>query len=95
MTHCHSLNSLSFTELYGWCLLNVTVTSSWTRYYKTDINILCQAPPSICLPSCLSDVKDVTKSPRPSPFILAYCKQSKTGGGNGLGTRLLCTSHVS
>ena len=27
-------------------------------------------------------------SPRPSPSVCAYCKRSKTGAGNGLGTRL-------
>ena len=30
----------------------------------------------------------VTKSLRPSTAIVAYCKQSNTGGGNGLGVRL-------
>lgn len=30
----------------------------------------------------------VTKSPRPSPSILSYCKRSSTGEGNSLGTRL-------
>jgi len=30
----------------------------------------------------------VMKFPRPSPSIFAYCKQSKTGGVEGLGTRL-------
>jgi len=28
------------------------------------------------------------KFPRPSPSIFAYCKRSKTGGVEGLGTRL-------
>ena len=31
----------------------------------------------------------VTRSPRPSPAVFAYCKQSNTGGGNGQGTRLI------
>ena len=43
-----------------------------------------RAPP----PSRLPDVTHVTLSPRLSPSVFAYCKQSKTGGGNGLGTRL-------
>ena len=30
----------------------------------------------------------MTRSPRPSPSVFAYCKRSNTGGGNGLGTRL-------
>ena len=28
-------------------------------------------------------------SPRPSPSVFAYCKRSKTGSGNGLGTSLV------
>ena len=32
----------------------------------------------------------MTRSPRPSPSVFAYCKRSNTGGGNGLGTRLWC-----
>ena len=34
----------------------------------------------------------VTKSPRPSPSVFAYCKPSNTGGGNSLGTRLMIMS---
>ena len=30
----------------------------------------------------------VMKFPRPSPSVFAYCKRSKTGGVEGLGTRL-------
>jgi len=36
----------------------------------------------------------VTRSPRPSPSVFAYCKRSNTGGGNGLGTRLGQAHHV-
>jgi len=46
-------------------------------------------PPPFCLPSRLPDVTHVTLSPRPSLSVFAHCKQSKTGGGNGLGTRLI------
>jgi len=31
------------------------------------------------------------KFPRPSPSVFAYCKRLKTGGIEGLGTRLHCT----
>ena len=31
----------------------------------------------------------MTKSPNPPHSIFAYCKRSKTGGGNSLGTRLV------
>ena len=37
---------------------------------------------------CPSSKSHMTKSPRPSLSIIAYCKKSSTGGGNGLGTRL-------
>jgi len=37
----------------------------------------------------------VTRSPRPSPSVFAYCKRSNTGGGNGLGTRLDSTHSFS
>ena len=40
------------------------------------------------LPSRLPDIMDMTLSPRPPPSIFAYCKRSKTGGRDGLGTRL-------
>ena len=49
-----------------------------------------RAPPALCLPSRLPDVTHVTLSPRPSPSVFAYSMRSKTGGGNGLGTRLHC-----
>ena len=32
----------------------------------------------------------VMKYPRPSPSVFAYCKRSKTGGVEGLETRLDC-----
>ena len=52
--------------------------------FEADQRKVCdRAPP----PSRLPDVTHVTLSPRPSPPFL-YCKRSKTGGGNGLGTRL-------
>ena len=43
----------------------------------------------MCLPSVYLTSLHVTKSPRPSPSIFVYCKQSKTGGGNDLGTRVV------
>ena len=52
------------------------------------VNYNDRAPP----PSRLPDVTHVTLSPRPSPPFL-YWKRSKTGGGNGLGTRLGVKSH--
>jgi len=40
---------------------------------------------------CLLNVPHVTKSPRPSSSMFAYCKWSNTGGGNGLVMRLSFT----
>ena len=57
---------------------------------KKDFKILRQALPPLRLPSRLPDVTHVTLSPRPSPSVFAYRMRSKTGGGNGLGTRLVC-----
>ena len=82
-----SASNLPNNKLYWCCLSNITVSSFWTRYYKKDFKILCPAP-SHCLPSCLLDVMHVTLSARPSPSVFAYYKRSKTGGRNGLGTRL-------
>jgi len=44
--------------------------------------------PPVCLPSVYLMSLHVTKSPRPSPSVFVCCKQSNTGGGNNLGTRL-------
>ena len=85
-----SASSLPNSELYWHCLLNVTVLSSWTKYYKKDLKSLHQAPPPSCLPSRLPDVTHVTLSSRPSPSAFAYSMWSKTGGRNGLGIRLRC-----
>ena len=74
-------------------LLNVTVSSSWTKYHKKDLKILRQAPPPSCLPSRLPNVTHVTLFPRPSPSVFAYSMRSKTGGGNSLGTRLGLVYH--
>ena len=44
--------------------------------------------PPVCLPFVHLMSLHVTRSPRPSPAVFAYCKRSNTGSGNGLGTRL-------
>jgi len=48
--------------------------------------LLRSGPSPHCLPSVHLTSLHMTKSPR--PYVFAYCKQSNTGGGNGLGTRL-------
>jgi len=42
----------------------------------------------MCLSSSYLTLAHMTRSPGPSPSVFAYCKRSKTGGGNSLGTRL-------
>jgi len=44
---------------------------------------------TICLPSVYLMSSHMTRSPKAFPLIFAYCKQSNTGGGNGLGARLI------
>jgi len=73
-----------------WCLANVLTSSPWTNSIRKDFEILRRASFPVCLPFVYLTSWCVTKSPRPSPSIFVYCKQSNTGGGNGLGTRLEC-----
>ena len=47
-------------------LSNVTVSSSWTQYYKKDLEILHWALPPVCLPIVSSHTVHMTKFPRPS-----------------------------
>ena len=43
-----------------------------------------------CDVMCAAD--HVVRFTRPSPSVFAYCKRSKTGAGEGLGTRLYSTA---
>ena len=67
-TLCWSTSSLPNNELYYHCLLNVTVSSSWTKYHKKDCKILRQAPPPSHLPSRLP-------GPHLSSFLHTVCDQ--------------------
>ena len=52
---------------------------------------LLRSGTSPCLFTCTSCPPNVTAHDQISqafPYVFAYCKQSSTGGGNGLGTRL-------
>ena len=61
------------------------------QHFETWIIVVWHRPLCDWLPS---DIMYVTRSPRPSPSIFTQCKQSKTGGGNGLATTLPNTCKV-
>ena len=80
---CEFTNNMSSLKIcWSWLCFQFSYD-----YYSmcTCINIL-HASISISQTCLMSP--HVTKSPRPSPSIFAYCKWSNTGGGNGLGTGL-------
>ena len=81
----HNVRKTVSIQLVAWLTQGWSTQSLW-------VTTIGHRPPSRLpsrLPSCLPDVTHVTLSPSPSPSIFAYCKRSKTGGENGLGTRLL------
>ena len=90
-TLCWSASSLPNNELYWHCLLNV-------NSLKFLDKILQEGPRGSSLGTAplsrLPDVTHVTLSPRPSPSVFAYCKQSKTGGGNEATDHLMEELHV-
>jgi len=60
-----------------------------TRDVSTQKGNYCyQATPPVCLPFVHLTPPHMTKSPRSSTSVFAYCNQSNTGGGSGLGMRL-------
>ena len=73
---CHS------KEWYWHWLVNTWASSSLMDVTRKGFEILHWALPLVCLPSVY------LISPRPSHSVFTYCKRSKAGGGNGLGTRL-------
>ena len=48
---------------------------------KADQHKVCELMIGHCPPSCLPGVMYMTKSPRPSPSVFAYCKWLKTEVG--------------
>ena len=49
----------------------------------------------ICVTTCDAFAADhVVRFSRPFPSVFAYCKRSKTGAGEGLGTRLLYSTYT-
>ena len=73
--------------------------SSLFSRQEADESKVCELKRSglalVCLPSVYLMSLLVTKSPRPSLSVFAYCKRSKTGGERGLGTRLYTCSDFS
>ena len=63
---------------------NVTVSSSWTRYYKKDLDILRRAPP----PSRLPDVTHVTLPGLPPPSLVTSRNVRQDSGAFLLTTEL-------
>ena len=61
---------------------------SRTRYYKKDPKILRRASPLTFSPHIYLTSHTRFFLPGLSPSVFAYCKRSKTGGGNGRGPRL-------
>ena len=77
-------------ERHAFRFANVRNSSAWGRNYKT--RHLAHSfdrwplPPSVYLGG--TDIIHMINDTRPSPSVFAYCKQSKTGQWEGLGTRL-------
>ena len=64
-----SLKSTKQQKLYYHCLSNVTVSSSWTRYYK-DLEILQQALPPTLLSTWCHSHDSISQA-----FPLCFCTQ--------------------
>ena len=62
-------------------------SSALFGYLTIEFFLKLRGLPSVYLMSPV-----LTKSPRPSPSVFAYCKCSKTGGSSDLGTRLEVTA---
>ena len=73
--------TLSFecSSLYWHYHLNITVSSSWTRFYKKGPQYFLSGS---ALRLSTNHCMHVTTSPRPSPSIFAYCKHWRWEGGN-------------
>ena len=77
----HSIAHLMFSV--GACLVFVAST-------ERKISLLHSAAIDISLIKCDVHAADhVVRFTRPSHSVFAYCKRSKTGAGEGLGTRLV------
>ena len=63
--------------LTQWTHMHMTKCSFYRTFSKNSASLIFGIPNN-----------HVMKFPRPSPSVFAYCKRSKTGGVEGLGTRL-------
>ena len=91
-TLCWSASILPDNELYWHCLLNVTVSSSWTKYYKgLQDSLSGTAPPLVYLHVYLTSCTWLILPGR-SPSIFDHSMRSQNEGRNSLGTRLFIHS---
>ena len=82
---CVSFGNLSELCLPAWIYLVLPVGACLLFMAGTE----CKISLLYCMARHNCVVDHMVRNPRPSPSIFAYCKRSKTGGGEGLGTRLL------
>ena len=73
---CWTVLSAVNCEQYWHCHANPPASSHWTDNRNKSFKFFHQAPPSMCLPSVCLTKPHMTKSPRPSPSVFAYCKLS-------------------
>ena len=65
------------------------ITPTYLTLTERKIGLLPSMAIHISVTTCDACAADhVVRFTRPSPSIFAYCKRSKTGAGEGLGTRL-------
>ena len=88
------------TSGFGAALRMLQLPALGRTLQEKGFEILRQAQPSLRLPSICLTSPYVTGSSKHSPYGFTYCIWSKTGGGEGLGMRLVrvvcaCVSHHS
>ena len=95
-------NPLELFLLAGICFLRLMLFSVsacliFVASTERKIGLLLSMAVHISVTTCDASAADhVVRFTRPSPSVFAYCKRSKTGAGEGLGTRLHHTiNHVN
>ena len=71
-------------------VLSVSACLVFVASTEHKIGLLPSIAIHISVTTCDACAADhVVRFTRPSPSVFAYCKRSKTGAGEGLGTRLM------